>query len=149
MKVICKIRAFWDGEIIKPGQIVEIKGKEIPCWAKPLKKEEEKKEDKSNINPEPELPGDDKCKECYADNKTPSQEDCDKCNKNANDKEQVQKVNPMDAQELASKNESELDMILDELRTEALDKDITVDADDKTVIEQINELKIKLGKVNK
>ncbi len=126
MKVICKIRAFWDGEIIRPGQIVEIKGKDVPCWAKPLNgKAPEPKEDE-NTKGEPE----------QKENKVP--EDGKK-----------EDVNPLVAQELAGKNESELNAILDELRTEALDKNITVDAENKTVIEQINELKIKLEEVKK
>lgn len=125
MKVICKIRAFWDGEIIKPGQIVEIKGKDVPCWAKPLNgKAPEPKEDENGKTPEPN------------ENNVPEDNKKDE-------------VNPLIAQELAGKNESELNAILEELRTEALDKNITVDAENKTVIEQINELKIKLGKVNK
>lgn len=126
MKVICKIRAFWDGEIIKPGQIVEIKGKDVPCWAKPLNK----KDDAEDKNPEQDPPVNDK-------------EDDKKDNKTS------ENVNPMAAQELAGKNESELNSILEELRTEALEKNITVDTENKTVIEQINELKIQLGKVNK
>ena len=126
MKVICKIRAFWDGEIIRPGQIVEIKGKDVPCWAKPLNgKAPEPKEDE-NTKGEPE----------QKENKVPEDD-------------KKEDVNPLVAQELAGKNESELNAILEELRTEALDKNITVDAENKTVIEQINELKIKLGKVNK
>ena len=125
MKVICKIRAFWDGEIIKPGQIVEIKGKDVPCWAKPLNgKAPEPKEDENGKAPE------------QNENNVPEDNKKDE-------------VNPLIAQELAGKNESELNAILEELRTEALDKNITVDAENKTVIEQINELKIKLGKVNK
>lgn len=132
MKVICKIRAFWDGEIIKPGQIVEVKGKEIPCWAKPLNKKDEDEEknpdDKQPNNP----PADDKGEE-----------------KKDEDKKTSVNVDPMTAQALAGKNESELNAILEELRTEALDKNIVVDAENKTVIEQINELKIKLGKAEK
>lgn len=125
MKVICKIRAFWDGEIIKPGQIVEIKGKDVPCWAKPLNgKAPEPKEDENG--------------------KTPEQNE-----NNVPEDNKKDEVNPLIAQELAGKNESELNAILEELRTEALDKNITVDAENKTVIEQINELKIKLGKANK
>ena len=125
MKVICKIRAFWDGEIIKPGQIVEIKGKDVPCWAKPLN--DKAPEPKENEN-----------------GKAPEQNE-----NNAPEDNKKDEVNPLIAQELAGKNESELNAILEELRTEALDKNITVDAENKTVIEQINELKIKLGKVNK
>lgn len=125
MKVICKIRAFWDGEIIKPGQIVEINGKDVPCWAKPLNsKAPEPKEDENGKAPE------------QNENNVP--EDNKKY-----------EVNPLIAQELAGKNESELNAILEELRTEALDKNIVVDAENKTVIEQINELKIKLGKAEK
>lgn len=132
MKVICKIRAFWDGEIIKPGQIVEIKGKDVPCWAKPLDaKTPEPKEGENNKTPEPK------------ENNTPED------NKKEDDKKATEEIKPADAQALAAKNESELNAILEELRTEALDKNITVDAENKTVIEQINELKIKLGKVNK
>lgn len=129
MKVICKIRAFWDGEIIKPGQIVEIKGKEVPCWAKPLNG---KADDGENKVPEDKKPAEDKGDDKKDEDKKPSEN-----------------VNPMSAQELAGKNESELNAILEELRTEALDKNITVDAENKTVIEQINELKIKLEEVKK
>lgn len=135
MKVLCKIRAFYDGEIVKPGQIVEIKGKDVPCWAKPVsgKATEEKTEQPTNL---PEQRDDD-VPEVNTGNKTPE---------NNPVKEQV---NPQVAQELATKNESELNAILEDLRTQALEKNITVDADNKTVIEQINELKIKLDEVNK
>ena len=35
VKVVAKIRAFYNGEIIKPGQIITLKdGIEIPPWAK-------------------------------------------------------------------------------------------------------------------
>lgn len=135
MKVLCKIRAFYDGEIVKPGQIIEIKGKNVPCWAKPVsdKATEKKTEQPTNL---PEQRDDD-VPEVNTDNKTPE---------NNPVKEQV---NPQVAQELATKNESELNAILEDLRTQALEKNITVDADNKTVIEQINELKIKLDEVNK
>jgi len=136
MKVICKIRAFWDGEIIKPGQIVEIKGKDVPCWAKPLNgKAPEPKEDENGKAPEQKED---------ENGKAPEQNE-----NNVPEDNKKDEVNPLIAQELAGKNESELNAILEELRTEALDKNITVDAENKTVIEQINELKIKLGKVNK
>ncbi len=136
MKVICKIRAFWDGEIIKPGQIIDVKCKEIPCWAKPLNKKDEVEEDKKPEEKQDNPP---------ENNKVEDKQD----DKKEDEKAASEKVNPMTAQELAGKNESELDAILEELRTEALDKNIVVDAENKTVIEQINELKIKLGKAEK
>ncbi len=108
MKVLCKIRAFYDGEIVKPGQIVEIKGKDVPCWAKPVsdKATEEKTEQPTNL---PEQRDDD-VPEVNTGNKTPE---------NNPVKEQV---NPQVAQELATKNESELNAILEDLRTQALEK---------------------------
>ena len=37
VKVVAKIRAFYNGEIIKPGQIITLKdGIEIPSWAKKI-----------------------------------------------------------------------------------------------------------------
>lgn len=131
MKIVCKIRAFFNGEIIKPGQIVDFKGKEIPCWAKPLNSKADAEKENTPENPSTQQP-------TQTGDKVPEE--------NTPEKEQV---NPQTAQELANKNESELNVILEELRTQALEKNIVVDAENKTVIEQINELKIKLDEVNK
>lgn len=130
MKIICTIRAFYNGEIIRPGQIIDFNGKDIPCWAKPLKGKSAGQESTPTAPKEIKSPEDNSGK---APEKVSAKE----------------QVNPQTAQELASKNESELNAILEDLRTQALEKNITVDADNKTVIEQINELKIKLDEVNK
>ncbi len=165
MKVLCKIRAFYDGEIVKPGQIVEIKGKDVPCWAKPVsdKATEEKTEQPTNLPEQRDddvpcwaKPVSDKATEEKTEQPTnlPEQRDDDvpevnTGNKTPENNPVKEQVNPQVAQELATKNESELNAILEDLRTQALEKNITVDADNKTVIEQINELKIKLDEVNK
>ena len=33
MKVICKIRAFYNDRIVKPGEVINFKGKKCPSWA--------------------------------------------------------------------------------------------------------------------
>lgn len=136
MKILCKIRAYYNGEIIKPGQIVDISGDTVPCWGKPVNNRKPVEQKKQT----PEVTGNETTDENETENNPPVD--------NANG-EQTPEVTPQEVQELANKPESELVAILEELRTQALEKNIIVDAENKSIIEQINELKIKLNEENK
>ena len=101
MKIIAKQKAFYKGEIIKVGQILDIKEKKIPSWAKEL------------------------------------------LNKNV--KQEV--VNTKTVGELEQMNQEELDMILDNLITQLIEKGLTIEnTENKTAIEQIEEAKELLNK---
>lgn len=51
MKVMCKIKAFYKGSIVKVGQILEISDKKCPSWAKPINATAELEKSGENNNP--------------------------------------------------------------------------------------------------
>lgn len=89
MKIIAKDKAYFNGEIIKEGQVIDFSGKKIPSWANELKIKEEKE------------------------------------NTENKDKE----------------------VLFDELLTKALDKNIELDLENKTIEEKIVLLEKALGEV--
>lgn len=119
-KIIAVEKAFYKGNIVKVGEIIEITDdKKVPEWAKVL-------EQAKSVQDEPLV---------AQGTLIPEKETT---------KEKTEDVQD----ELVGKTDEELELILDELLTKALDKNIFIeDADKKTVIEQINELKSKLAEV--
>ncbi len=119
-KIIAVEKAFYKGNIVKVGEIIEITDdKKVPEWAKVL-------EQAKSVQDEP----------LVAQGTLIHEE--------GTTKEETKDVQD----ELVGKTDEELELILDELLTKALDKNIFIeDADKKTVIEQINELKSKLAEV--
>lgn len=118
-KIIAVEKAFYKGNIVKVGEIIEITDdKKVPEWAKVL--------EQASVQDEP----------LVAQGTLIPEE--------GTTKEETEDVQD----ELVGKTDEELELILDELLTKALDKNIFIeDADKKTVIEQINELKSKLAEV--
>lgn len=119
-KIIAVEKAFYKGNIVKVGEIIEITDdKKVPEWAKVL--EQAKSVQDGPLVAQGTL--------------IPEEETTEEETEDVQD-------------ELVGKTDEELELILDELLTKALDKNIFIeDADKKTVIEQINELKSKLAEV--
>ena len=125
IKVVAKIRAFYNGEIIKPGQIITLKdGIEIPSWAKTI----------NNKNTESQ--------------KNVQQEQVNSPNKNQKNtttveqQETSQEAKLENVEEFAGKTQEELTSILDELINKSIEMGITLEnAENKTPVEQIIELR--------
>ena len=125
IKVVAKIRAFYNGEIIKPGQIITLKdGIEVPSWAKTI----------NNKNTESQ--------------KNVQQEQVNSPNKNQKNtttveqQETSQEAKLENVEEFAGKTQEELTSILDELINKSIEMGITLEnAENKTVVEQIIELR--------
>ena len=145
MRIMAKIKAFYNGEIIKPGTILEFKGEKLPLWAKEVrtsKKEQSTQNNEQNNKPGEQTGTNDEQNGTNGEQNT-------QVGEQQNETAKENKIDPQFAQELAGKSESELSAILDELLTKALDKGILIDTENKTIIEQINELTIKLSEENK
>lgn len=163
--------AFYNGALVYPNEIIKnYKGDSVPSWATlangkdaPVKKDEA---------PEANVP--EKCKPCYADGKTPSDADCAECKAKEADADGEEEgeaeteevivagdggVHEIPADEASKAGEAGEDGTPDEqteealmeeynaLLDEAVDKNILLeDADKKTIVEQIAELKVLLGK---
>lgn len=140
MKVICNTKAYWDGEIIKPGQVLNIKGDTVPTWATAFKSKKTQNDEKENT-PEENVNNEQNQNVQNEGENTPEE------NPVTNQGAEKVKVNPMDALELSRKSESELSVILDELLTKALDKGIEIDLEKQSTIESIIELRTKLKEV--
>lgn len=136
IKIIAIEKAFYNGNIIKVGEIIEITDdKKVPEWAKVLGQTKDVQEE-TVVTQGTLIPDEQTIK-----GKTEETVETDKVAKAKTKTEDVQ-------DELVGKTDEELELILDELLTKALDKNIYIeDADKKTVIEQINELKSKLAEV--
>lgn len=125
MKVLCKIRAFFNGRIIKPGEILDLD--KCPSWAKVI-------DDKDNV---------------YTSDKTPV-ENVDLGTKK--DSGQVQDNNLANEiiekpDEFTDKSPEELEQKLDELLTKGLDLGIMIDGLEKlTIKEQIEKLETEINK---
>lgn len=136
MKVAAIIRAYYNGAIIKPGEIVNIKGDVVPSWAKKI--HPQKKENKQDVQPEQPVQTQ-LIKEDTSTNTEVSQnEDNMPENDNISDEE-------LPSDDLSSKTEEELLAILEDLQIKGLEKDIMINPENKTIIEQINELKTALA----
>ena len=135
-KIIAVEKAFYKGNIVKVGEIIEITDdKKVPEWAKVLEQTKSVQDEplvaQGTLIPE----------EATTEGKTEETVETDEVEEAQTETEDVQ-------DELVGKTDEELELILDELLTKALDKNIYIeDADKKTVIEQINELKSKLAEV--
>ena len=132
IKIIAIEKAFYNGNIIKVGEIIEITDdKKVPEWAKVLEQTKDVQEE-TVVTQGTLIPDKQTIKE-----------------KAGKTEETVETDEVEETQdELVGKTDEELELILDELLTKALDKNIYIDdADKKTVIEQINELKSKLAEV--
>ena len=125
MKVLCKIRAFFNGKIIKPGEILDMD--KCPSWAKCI-------DDKDTVD---------------ASDKTPVE------NVNLGtkkDSEQVQDNNLANEiienpDKFADKTPEELEQKLDTLLTKGLDLGIMIDGLEKlTIKEQIEKLETEINK---
>lgn len=138
-KIIAIEKAFYNGNIIKVGEIIEITDdKKVPEWAKILGQTKDG-QDEPVVTQETLIPDKQTIKEKAG--KTEETVETDEVEETQTETEDVQ-------DELVGKTDEELELILDELLTKALDKNIYIDdADKKTVIEQINELKSKLAEV--
>lgn len=152
MKAICKIKAYYNGAIIKPGETVNIKGNKLPSWAKGINDSAKKKEEIddntpkevnnegqiSNENTTPEEVNEGENKE---DNTPKEDEPKEGVNEESTPNETVD--------DLTGKTEAELSAILDDLLTQALDKGIEIEIGTKPIIDSIIELRQKLEGVNK
>lgn len=158
MKVMCKIKAFYNGEIIKPGAIIEFKGNKLPSWAKEVKPSKKEQTTPNTKSEQPKQPDEQTGANGEQNPSTDEQNGQDgeqniaDGEQNTPDNEQTGdetakeiKIDPQFAQELAGKTETELNAILDDLITKGLDKGILIDTENKTIIEQIYELTIKLS----
>ena len=134
IKIIAVEKAFYKGNIVKVGEIIEITDdKKVPEWAKILGQTEDV-QNEAVVTQGTLIPN-----EQTNQGATEENVETDEVEENQTETEDVQ-------DELVGKTDEELELILDELLTKALDKNIYIeDADKKTVIEQINELKSKLA----
>ena len=130
MKVIAKIRAFYNGTIVRVGEQIEFKGKKCPSWAEKVgDKEEEKKEEKidevveENNSSVVDVPVD----------VVPVYDTVE------------EDVVSQDAAE--DDDDAELAKIADELLTKAIENGITIDTENKTVKEIVEELQEVLKEV--
>ena len=155
MKVRCKIKAFYNGEIIKPGTILEIKENKAPSWAKVIESKKTQNVPQNDTKPDEQNQSQGEQITIIGEQNQGDDEqtetDGEQTEGNGEQKPETEKekIDPQFAQELSGKTESELTAILDDLLTQALDKGILIDTENKTLIEQINELTIKLSEENK
>ena len=136
-KIIAIEKAFYNGNIVKAGEIIEITDdKKVPEWAKVLGQTKDVQEE-TVVTQGTLIPDKQTIKEKAG--KTEETVETDEVEETQTETEDVQ-------DELVGKTDEKLELILDELLTKALDRNIYIeDADKKTVIEQINELKSKLA----
>lgn len=121
MKVLCKIRAFSKGRIIKPGEILNMD--KCPSWGKIIDKKEQ------TVQP-------------VLDNPTPNSE-----NAKQHVEQNKEKVNPEDKTAVIEETPEELEQKLDALLTKGLDLGIMIDGLEKLSIkEQIEKLETEINK---
>ena len=125
IKVVAKIRAFYNGEIIKPGQIITLKdGIEIPSWAKKINNK--RTESQNNVQQ----------KQVNSPNEN------QKNTTTVEQQETSQEAKLENVEEFAGKTQEELTSILDELINKSIEMGITLEnAENKTPVEQIIELR--------
>lgn len=144
-KIVAKQRAFFNGEIIKPGQIINFKGDNIPSWAKKVGsgKTEEVKTPPTPPTPPAENASGQQTLIPPGQNEIPENPDE---NKNENDGDYI----PADSGneiDLSGKTDDELNALLDDLITKGLDVGVYLEnTENKTVIEQIQELNTEINK---
>lgn len=139
IKIQAQRRAYFNGEIIRAGQILTIASNKVPSWAKRIGKEtpEENVVKDENTNPA----GEQQQLDINPDGEV---------EKADAEKEEVKEETPEpDAQEqveilddLAGKTDAEILAILDDLITKGIEVGVVIeDADKKTSVEQIIELR--------
>ena len=150
MKIMALRRAFFNGSIIRTGEILDIKGNTVPSWAKKI--DNKKEDENANANQK----GNNEQSEgtpATADNGNVANininvgDESVPVQVSVNDTNESEKVPAEPAaeenvvDELADKTEEELLEILNKLIDETVAKGITLEnAENKTVIEQIKEL---------
>lgn len=133
IKAIAKIRAFYNGAIIKPGQRFDFKGDvySLPTWAKAVATQENTQKGQTPQSPSEQ-----------------NQQGSQNQPQNDNTENGVKELEI--PEDLKGKTVGELGVILDELITKGLDANIELDnIENKTVIEQIIELRTKLAQREK
>ena len=120
MKIRVKDKAFYNDQIVKVGDIIDIKEKDAPSWAEPVKKsdktkEPEKKQENQNVQ------NDEKKTETVVNNEG---------------------TETKEPEQDAADSEVYLELLINE----ALEKNIFIqNSEAKTVADQIKELEIALG----
>lgn len=142
IKIQALRRAFFDGEIIRAGQVLTIKGNTVPTWAKRIGKTEE---DKSEEVKTPEQPVEDKpeqpVEQIPADVET-AREELKEINAEMIAEENAE-VQPVAEQPVEDK-----EAILNRLLDESCEKGILVEGlESMNIDEQIAELEKKLAEV--
>lgn len=147
IKIQALRRAFYNGEIIRAGQILTITSNKVPAWAKRIGKEtpdedagktQKKDEGKAPVGEQQQLninPDEQKEDE---ETETPDED----AGKDENpDKSETAKENII-PEEFADKSEKEILEILDDLITKGIEVGVMIeDAEKKTPVEQIIELR--------
>lgn len=131
MKVIATRKAFYKGALIKAGQLVDIVDDVIPKWAQEIGGQPEKATESVQL----EL--------VDAKNIETVNQDTQETSKNSDTTSESVQLEVTD--DLLGKTEQELLEILDDLQLKGIEANLMIDdADKKTVIEQIYELKTLL-----
>lgn len=126
MKIVALRKALWCGEIIRVGQIVEIKGNKVPAWGKKVGKETETTPVETPKNAPQDTP---------QETKTPEQQPLPT----------TEETTPVEVDEFAGKTDEEILAELDALITKGIEKNIMLDdIENKTPVQQILELREKL-----
>ena len=144
--------AFYNGALVYPNEIIKnFKGDKVPSWAtlaggKEIKPEEKTPVEPQNpVNPEEEGNKEPEKKEPETKLKTEPEEAEGEQTGTAEEKTPVEPQNPVNPEE--EKSEVELQEELDALLDESVSKGIILEgAENKTLVEQIAELKVLLGK---
>lgn len=147
IKIQALRRAFYNGEIIRAGQILTIASNKVPAWAKRIGKEtpdedaaktQKKDEGKApageqqqlNINPD----------EQKVEDETQTPDDAGNENITNPDGQNADVVN-----EFANMTDKEIAQVLDELITKGIEAGIVLEGvENKTPVEQIQELRKRL-----
>lgn len=129
IKIVAKQRAFFNGEIIKPGTILNIKGDKIPSWAKRVGSGKTEETKTPPAPPEQNSNG--------QQTLIPPVEPVSTVEPENNNGDE----NPPAELDLSGKTEEELNTILDELITKGLEANVYLEnTEGKSVVEQIQEL---------
>lgn len=139
IKIQAQRRAFFNGEIIRAGQILTIASNKVPAWAKRIGKE----------TPDENIVKDENTNPAGEQQQLDINPDGEVEKADAEKEEQKEEIAETDAQEqveilddLAGKSDAEILAILDNLITKGIEVGVVIeDADKKTSVEQIIELR--------
>ena len=130
IKIMAKQRAFFNGEIIKPGTILTIESDKVPSWAKKIN---------SGKTEETQIPP--------VENETGQQTLIPPEQTTQPVEEEKDDENIPAEIDLSGKTEEELNEILDELITKGLEVNVYLEnTEGKGIIEQIQELSAEIKK---